>query len=81
MTAVPLILCGAALLLKVTILDPGVNAPPLLVQLPGRPMFVMVPAAKVPAVSVMLPLRVSVVVLLAPVSDPPLLLTTKLLNV
>ena len=41
----------AAVPTKLTVLTPGVNAPPLLVQLPV--MFTFAPAVKVPAVSVM----------------------------
>src|SRR6266850_1467710 len=51
LAAVPLIFCGNATELKVTVDDPGVNVPPLFVQLPAIGMFVSVPAANVPEVS------------------------------
>lgn len=74
-------LCPAVVLLKVTLLDPGVNVPPLLVQLPGRLIAVIEPAANVPEVSVIAPLRVRVAVLATPVNDPAPLFTAKLLKV
>ena len=48
---------------KVTVLLPPENVPPLLVQLPATLMAVAVPAENVPLVSVRSALSVSVVVL------------------
>src|SRR5947208_16713595 len=59
LAAVPLMFCAAVVLLKVIVDDPGVNVPPLLVQLPAIGMFVIVPTANVPEVSNIVPLRVS----------------------
>ena len=58
LTEVPLIACAPAALLKVTVPEPGIKVPPLLVQLPPLPVrliLVAVPASKVPAVSVSVP--------------------------
>src|SRR5438309_7866453 len=80
--AEPLMFCPALALLKVTLLEPGVNVPPLLVQSPGRLIAVIVFAENVPAVRVMAPFRFSVARLPPPVTDPPLvLLKVRLLNV
>ena len=65
---------------KTTVPAPGVNVA-LLVQLPPTLMVVAVPAAKVPAVKVTLPLISNAVVLAATLRVPPPLLTVKLLNV
>jgi hypothetical protein len=58
LTAVPLIACATPLL-NVTVLVPGVNVPPLFVQL--FPALIVVPAVNVPAVNVARPVMVIVV--------------------
>src|SRR6266850_5932522 len=75
--------CAAVVLLNVTVPEPGVNVPPLLVQSPPvMLMLAAVPATKVPAASVMVPPIVSEVVLPPTVTEPPpLLLIVKLLKV
>jgi len=57
-TAVPLIDCAAVVLVKLTVPEPGMNVPPLFVQLPA--LLMVVPAVNVPAVSVVAPVIVIV---------------------
>jgi hypothetical protein len=54
--------CAAVVLVKLTVPVPGVKLPPLLVQSPVTVIVVAVPAANVPAVSVIV-LSANVVVL------------------
>ena len=68
LAAVPLRFCAAPALLKVTLDEPGVKVAPLFVQLPAMGMLVMVPAANVPEVSNIVPLKVSVARLPAPLN-------------
>ena len=80
LAAVALMFYARVVLLKVTMLEPGVNTPPLLVQSPSKLIVVIVPAERVPPVNVIDPLRAKVVVLPAPVNEL-VLLRTMLLNV
>src|SRR5882724_6440134 len=67
--------------MNVTVPLPGVNVPPLLVQSPPTFMNEAVPAANVPDVNVMFPLRVSVPVLPPTLSVCAVLATVIPLNV
>lgn len=78
-TAVPLI--AALFPVNVTVPLPGVNVPPLSAQFPATAMAAAVPASNVPAVSVIAPFKVKVVVLPPTLSVCPVLFTTRLLNV
>src|SRR5712664_3335019 len=76
----PVSVCVLLLPVRFTVLEPAVKVPAL-PQSPGSFMVVIVPAAKVPAVILMLPVNVRVNRPPPPVSVPPPLLTVKLLNV
>jgi hypothetical protein len=78
--AVPLIACAVPLL-NVTVLDPGLNVPPLFIQSPAMLMAVAVPAENVPDVNVTSELIVRVVVLPPTLNICPALFTVRLLNV
>ena len=74
--------CPAVVLVKLTVPVSGLNIPPLLDQLPVvRIMAAAVPASNVPAVSVIVPVSVRVVVLPPTLSVWPDLFTVRLLNV